>query len=169
MGFDGIYKVYRRNKENNSYEKLAFYDKDGNELYNPFPSKDGMLNQMLLDYNRHGYSFNAIAPRRGVPDWYIEQLRVEYPDWFDNNNGWNYNPSEGTYYDYLELLAWSTSPKCEHIEYDAYDDENDDSCGISPHRNPLKDFVAQIQVYLDAYNIWYPKPGDIYIVCEMSY
>lgn len=170
MGFDGIYNVYR--KVNDSYEKLAFYDKNGKELHDAFPSRDGMLNQMLLGMNRHGYDFEPIGDHRGVPQWYVDKLKEEHPDWFDTDDkyGWVYNPNEGTYYDYLELKAWSTSPVQEHVDYYIMDDDEEiDTDSPRPRRNPLKEFVAQINMYLHAYDIYYPKPGDVIIVCEASY
>ena len=147
MGFDGIYSIYRRNAETQKYERLSFYDKNGKELYDFFPSRDGMLNQLLLGYNRHGFDFDAIGAHRGMPDWYDDQ------------------DSEGTYYDYLELRGWAQGDACEYIDWmDEYDDEND-----PPKRNALKDFMRLVNIYLELYGIWYPKPGEIIIVCEMSY
>ena len=172
MGFDGIYSVYHRH--NDKYEKMAFYDKEGKELYSPFPYRDGMLNQLLLGYNRHGYDFDDLGARRGVPEWYVELLKEEHPDWF-NNDGWNYNPNEGTYYDYLELVAWEDNPRCDQIDWMAAEDcdENGNFVEIKPEdlprRNPLISFMAQIRVYLNAYGVYFPKPGDVIIICEMSY
>ena len=147
MGFDGIYTMYRRNAETQKYERLAFYDKNGKELYDLFPSRDGMLNQLLLGYNRHGFDFNAIGARRGMPDWFNDQ------------------DSEGTYYDYLELRGWAQGNACEYTDWmDEYDDESG-----PPKRNALKDFMRLVDIYLEAYGIWYPKPNEIIIICEMSY
>lgn len=147
MGFDGIYSMYRRNAETQKYEKLSLYDKNGKELYDLFPSRDGMLNQLLLGYNRHGFDFDAIGANRGMPDWYNDQ------------------DSEGTYYDYLELRGWAQGNACEYTDWmDEYDDENN-----LPKRNALKDFMQLVNIYLELYGIWYPKPGEIIIVCEMSY
>lgn len=147
MGFDGIYSIYRRNAETQKYEKLSFYDKDGKELYDLFPSRDGMLNQLLLGYNRHGFDFDAIDVRRGMPDWYNDQ------------------DSEGTYYDYLELKGWAQGNVCEHFDWMADYDEDDEP----PKRNALKDFMQLVNIYIELYNIWYPKPGEVIVICEMSY
>ena len=147
MGFDGIYTLYHRNKETQKYEKLSLYDKNGKELYKLFPFRDGMLNQLLLGYNRHGFDFEDIGARRGMPDWYADQ------------------DSEGTYYDYLELQGWAQGNTCEHIDWmEEYDDEDN-----PPKRNALKDFMRLVNIYLELYGIWYPKPGEVIIVCEMSY
>jgi hypothetical protein len=147
MGFDGIYSVYHYNKDTQEYEKLALYDKDGKELYDFFPTRDGMLNQLLLGYNRHGFDFDAIDARRGMPDWYSDQ------------------DSEGTYYDYLELKGWAQGNVCEYPDWMADYDEDDEP----PKRNALKDFMQLVSIYIELYHIWYPKPGEIIIVCEMSY
>ena len=147
MGFDMIASVYRRNKETQEYEKMAFYDKDGKELNDIFPTRDGMLNQLLVGYNRHGYDFEAIGAYRGMPDWYDDQ------------------DSEGTYYDYLELRGWAQGNACEYIDWMANYDEEDGP----PKRNALKDFIEQVNMYLYAYGIYYPKPGEVIVICEMSY
>ena len=180
MGFDGIYSIYR--KCNDKYEKLAFYDKDGKELYDLFPSRDGMLNQLLLGYNRHGYDFEDIGARRGLPEWYIDILKEEHPDWFDGSDGWSYNVDEGTYYDYLELRGWAQGDICSHKDWMAieepdydYDDNVAPDCDDNyvvpepPMRNALKDFMEQVNIYLYAYGIYRPEPGEVYIICEMSY
>ena len=166
MGFDGIYSIYHRNEKTQKYEKLSLYDKNGKELYDFFPSRDGMLNQLLLGYNRHGYDFDAIGARRGIPDWYVDLLKEKHPDWFDKSDGsWSYNVDEGTYYDYLELRGWAQGNVCEHSDWMAdYEDEDN-----PPKRNALKDFMRLVNIYLELYNIWCPKPGEIIIVCEMSY
>lgn len=177
MGFDGIYNVYRHNKNTNKYEKLAFYNKDGKELNDVFPSRDGMLNQLLVGYNRQGYNFEAIGARRGLPEWYVDLLKEEHPDWFDGSSGWSYNVNEGTYYDYLELCGWAQSDTCSHKDWMAieepdyceWDESSDDVMPEPPMRNALKGFMEQVDIYLHAYGIYYPKPGEIYIICEMSY
>ena len=171
MGFDGIYSVYRHNKDTNKYEKLAFYDKNGKELYNIFPTRDGMLNQLLLGYNRHGYDFEDIGACRGLPEWYVDILKEEHPDWFDGSDGWSYNVNEGTYYDYLELRGWAQGNACRYKDWMAMkvSDCDDAAAPKPPVRNALKDFMEQVDVYLYAYGICYPKPGEIIIICEMSY
>ena len=165
MGFDGNFSVYYCNKKTKQYEKLAFYDKDGNELFDIFPSRDGMLNQLLLGYNRHGYDFEAIGAHRGVPTWYVNMLKKENPGWFNNKDGWNYNPKEGTYYDYLELKGWAQGDACNYQDWISEEATED----YAPVRNPLKDFMKLVNIYLEAYNIYYPKPGEVIIICEMSY
>lgn len=173
MGMDGIYSVYKRNKDTEQYEKLAFYDKDGKELYDPFPSRDGMLNQLLLGYNRQNFDFASIGARRGLPEWYVDILKKEYPDWFEDD--YPYNIDEGTYYDYLELKGWAAGDVCEYDDWIAdpinvvLNDEGEVVSEEMPKRNPLKSFIDLINIYLDAYGIWYPKPGEVIIVCEMSY
>lgn len=171
MSFDGIFKIYHRDRETGQYKRLVFYDKEGNELSDGFPSQDGMLNQLLLGHNRHGFDFEAIGEGRGVPSWYVDSLKKEHPDWFNNDYGWNYNPREGTYYDYLELRGWAQGNACDYKDWMAveYADDDNDNVFEPPIRNALKDFIALVNFYLEAYNIWYPKPGDVYIICEMSY
>ena len=173
MGFDAIYSVYHYNKKNDKYEKLAFYDKHGKEFYDFFPTRDDMLNQLLLDYNRHGYDFDAIGAHRGMPDWYIDILKKKHPGWFDGSDGWSYNESEGTYYDYLELRGWAQGNACDYPDLIAVEEsdeyEYDKIVSEPPMRNALKSFMEQVNMYLNAYGIYYPKPGEVIIICEMSY
>lgn len=174
MGFDMMASVYHRNKETQKYEKIAFYDKNGKELDSVFPTRDGMLNQLLVGYNRHGYDFEAIGARRGLPEWYVNLLKEEHPDWFDGSDGsWPYNVNEGTYYDYLELRGWAQGDVCAHKDWMAIEepdyDYDDNVAPEPPMRNALKDFMAQVDTYLYAYGIYYPVPGEVYIICEMSY
>ena len=177
MGFDMMASVYRRNKETKKYEKMAFYNKDGKELNDIFPTRDGMLNQLLVGYNRHGYDFEAIGAHRGLPEWYVDILKEEHPDWFDGNDRWSYNIDEGTYYDYLELRGWAQGDSCNHKDWmameepdcDEWGKPSDDTMLEPPMRNALKDFMEQVNIYLYAYGIYYPKPNEIIIICEMSY
>lgn len=170
MGFDMIASVYRRNKETQKYEKMAFYDKDGKELNDIFPTRDGLLNQLLVGYNRHGYDFEAIGARRGLPEWYVDLLKEEHPNWFDGSDGWSYNVNEGTYYDYLELRGWAQGDVCAHEDWMAAEEPDyNDIMSEPPMRNALKDFMERVNVYLNAYGIYYPKPNEVIIVCEMSY
>lgn len=168
MGMDGIFKVYHQNKETHKYEELAFFDKDGNKLCDIFASRDHMLNQLLLGVNRGGYDFDSIGARRGVPEWYVEMLKEEHPDWFDGSDYWTYNADEGTYYDYLELRGWANNSNLEYVNWLAIEDE-DMPAEEYPRRNPLTEFMNQVQVYLNAYGIYYPKPGEVIIVGELSY
>jgi len=38
-----------------------------------------------------------------------------------------------------------------------------------PMRNALKDFMRLVNIYLELFGIYYPVPGEVYIICEMSY
>lgn len=171
MGFDMIASVYHRNKETQKYEKIAFYDKNGKELNDIFPTRDGMLNQLLVGYNRHGYDFEAIGECRGLPEWYVDLLKEKHPDWFDGSDGWSYNVDEGTYYDYLELRGWAQGDVCAHKDWMAMEEPDyyNDIVSEPPMRNALKDFMEQVDIYLHAYGIYYPKPNEVIIIAEMSY
>lgn len=170
MGFDGIYKVYLH--KNDTYEELALYNKDGKQFYGIFPSRDGMLNQLLLGYNRHGYEFDPIDSLRGLPHWYIDILKEEHSDWFDDQDGWTYNNEDGTYYDYTELRGWSQGNICEHVDWnDDFFDYGNENVRIEdmPKRNALKDFMNSVDIILEVYGIYHPCPGEVIIICEMSY
>lgn len=147
MGFDGIYRMYAKN-DNGDYEEMALFNRDGKKLYTMFPSRDGMINQALLGYNRHGYDFEAIGDGRGMPSWYLEKN----PD-YDT-------PNEGTWYDYVELRGYRRNSNYSFVDY--YSDNED-------KRNPIDDFMRIADMYLELFGKWYPKPGEIIIICEMSY
>lgn len=169
MGFDGVYSIYR--KKNNTYEKLTLYDKEGNALEDIFPYRDHMLNQLLLGYNTHGYSFEPIGAKRGLPKFYIDDLATEYGELFNIKDSL-VRFKEGTWYDYTELRGWRDNPHCEIVDDDAMEDcAGDDEYLLfsKPTRNPLKEFMTIVDFYLEVYGIFSPMPGDIIIVCEPSY
>ena len=169
MGFEGVYSIYR--KKNNTYEKLALYDKDGNELESIFPYCDHMLNQLLIGYNTHGYSFEAIGARRGLPKFYIDDLVKEYGDRLNVQESLEFF-KQGTWYDYTELRGWRDNSYCDILDEDTMEDyAGDDEYLLfsKPTRNPLKEFMNIVDFYLATYGIISPMPGDIIIVCEPSY
>jgi hypothetical protein len=170
MGFDMMASVHRLNKETNKYEKLDFYDKNGKKLNDLFPTRDGMLNQLLVGHNRQGYDFESIDACRGLPDWFVDTIKEEHPDWFDNHDSWAYDTTNGTYYDYLELRGWAQGDTCNFTDWhsEEYADEDDDM-KIPRKRNALKSFIRTVDLFLAAYGIYAPMPGEIIIVCEMSY
>ena len=128
------------------------------------------INQLLVGYNRHDYDFEDIGARRGLPGWYVDILKEEHPEWFDGSDGWVYNVDEGTYYDYLELRGWAQGDACNHKDWMAMEELNDDYImSEPPRRNALKDFMEKVNIYLHVYGIYDPRPGEVIIVCEMSY
>jgi hypothetical protein len=175
MSFGGLYSIYKYDKDEKRYQELSFFDKDGNKLQNFFPTKDRMLNQLLLDYNWGAYDLSPIAYRRGLPDWYLEILKEEHPNWVNDLGVLPFDVSQGTYYDYLELRGWAQGNAREFEDWEEapikveFNDEGEVISGIYPRRNALKDFMAQVDTYLRAYGIYYPAPGEVIIICEMSY
>ena len=100
----------------------------------------------------------------------VDLLKEEHPNWFDGSDGWSYNVNEGTYYDYLELRGWAQGDVCAHEDWMAAEEPDyNDIMSEPPMRNALKDFMERVNVYLNAYGIYYPKPNEVIIVCEMSY
>lgn len=160
MGFEGIYRIYRKT-ENGNYEEMTLYDRHRNKLENIFPSYDGMINQILLGYNRQGYDFDSIGAGRGVPKWYVNQLKIEHPEYF-NDSFFRYNEFEGTWYDYVELRGYCGNCKYSYIDYDSDKDE-------PSSRNPIDTFMNVVNMYLELFNIWRVEPGEIIIICEMGY
>ena len=49
------------------------------------------------------------------------------------------------------------------------DKDGDIISEVMPKRNPLKFFMELVDTYLSAYGVYYPKPGEVIIICEMSY
>ena len=175
MGLSVNYEVFR--KVDNEYKPMEFYLDNGEPYIDIFPGYDHMLNQVLTGCNRHGYDMEPLGDRRGLPEWYENAALESY-----RANGWlaedeeMFKVNEDTYYDFLELVGWSANPEFSFVDWD---DEFNNSAEVltddcfdeskAHKRNPLKDFVANVRMLMDAYGIWYPKPGEVIIVCRPSY
>lgn len=164
MGYDMITTMWHKT-EQGTWQEMKLMTTTG-RFVDLFPTRDGMLNQVMLGYNRHSYNMEPIAYKRGLPDWYINR-QVEDDWWSSPQEGLEYyedHKDEGTYYDYLELLGYATNPNWNFEDW-----METEEIGKTVKRNPIAELVARAEMIVEAYGIYNPKPGDIMIVCEGSY
>lgn len=146
MGCDIYLYVEHYNKESKLWENLFLYKKSSEGEFLPVDIYDGR------DYELFGLLAGVrsmIAPfvfPRGVPDDMSCEVSKAYGD------GQYYHTP--TWYDWCELQAY------ERIFDNEYDDE-DDTISLCER---LNGFMSDIEKVLNAYDIYYPKPGDIRIV-----
>lgn len=146
MGCDIYLYVEHYNKESKLWENLFLYKKSSEGEFLPVDIYDGR------DYELFGLLAGVrsmIAPfvfPRGVPDDMSCEVSKAYGD------GQYYHTP--TWYDWCELQAY------ERIFDNEYDDE-DDTISLCER---LNGFMNDIEKVLNAYDIYYPKPGDIRIV-----
>lgn len=146
MGCDIYLYVEHYNKESKLWENLFLYKKSSEGEFLPVDIYDGR------DYELFGLLAGVrsmIAPfvfPRGVPDDMSCEVSKAYGD------GQYYHTP--TWYDWCELQAY------ERIFDNEYDDE-DDTISLCER---LNGFMNDIEKVLNAYDIYYPKPGDVRIV-----
>ncbi len=146
MGTDIHLYVEHYNKESKRWDSLSLYKKSSEDKFFPVDIYDGR------DYELFGLLAGVrsiIAPfvfSRGVPDDMSCEVSKAYGD------GQYYHTP--TWYDWCELQTY------ERIFDNEYDDE-DDTNSLCKR---LDGFMNDIEKVLNAYDIYYPKPGDIRIV-----
>lgn len=95
---------------------------------------------------------------RGLPPNCPEDLAKEYED-----------ISSVTYYDYCELAALARTPEANLCDWHAMEEADWKPGQPKITYNPMPDFMAKVRLICDAYEKYFIKPGEIYIICEVSY
>ena len=184
MGCDIHLYVERYNKESKRWENLSFYKKSSECKFLPVDIYDGR------DYGLFGLLAGArsmIDPfvfQRGVPD----DMSCEVSKAYGDGRYWH----TPTWYDYCELQAYEymMTDACEEIakkdkkinelektikrmpqfiprdeEEELYDDVECDIDDDEPDLcERLQSFVGDIEKVLNAYDIYYPKPGEVRVI-----
>lgn len=133
--------------------KALYYQKDDgsfDEAYMIFDNRDYELFGRLAGVRSCVKPF--VYPR-GIPDDASEETRKLY-------DGCDYH--DATWYDYCELNLYAQTDGAYVVE-----EEYDDECGsyeIADVWNVVRPYVDKIDMLLDAYGIYYPKPGEVRIV-----
>lgn len=146
MGTDIHLYVEHYNKESKRWDSLSLYKKSSEDKFFPVDIYDGR------DYELFGLLAGvrsiiaSFVFSRGVPDDMSCEVSKAYGD------GQYYHTP--TWYDWCELQTY------ERIFDNEYDDEDD----INSLCKRLDGFMNDIEKVLNAYDIYYPKPGDIRIV-----
>lgn len=128
-------------RDDNNWNELNFYNKGGEKL----DIFDNSFRDILLGENN-------ISTHRGFPNDFNRDKIEDYELYIHTS----------TWYDYCELLALSNTP------YHEYDIEEQCNCMLNLKANPLKELVSVINAMLEAYEIYFPKPGDVRIVCYVD-
>lgn len=133
--------LYKKNEEGD-FTPISLYDGRDYEMFNKLANA------------RNLWGDESFTPCRGVPDDMSEEVAEKYGD------GEYFHSA--TWYDLIELRLYAKTPEAQVIEDCTYDE--DDNIIEKKTRNVLDGFLESINLTLDAYNIWYPKPGDVRIV-----
>lgn len=142
------------NKKTNKWEYKALYKK--NDV--------GMFETAYILEEQNSSLFSRLATTsvleepfvypRGLPDDLSDETKERYGDgsWFFDE----------TWYDYCELNLYSDTAKA-FVEEHEYDVESDEYVVVDKY-NVARPFVDKIDLILEAYNIYYPKPGEVRII-----
>lgn len=91
---------------------------------------------------------------RGLPDDLSDEVKKEY-----GNGEWYFGE---TWYDYCELNLYADTNKAFENE-EVYDADNG-TYYVTNKYNVVRPFIDTIDMILEAYGIYYPKPGEVRIV-----
>lgn len=153
MGVD--IHVYILHKTNDGYEELKLYKLEDGKLANIYPSyedRNYALFDVLADAGRgRGEDCGALVSPRGIFEEAPQFVKDKY------NETYFY---DATYYDWTELNAWAETSK---VMVPHYDFESDDEEVKITRYNVLQPWLNDISFVLNAYGLWYPKPGEIVI------
>lgn len=175
--------VEHYNKESKRWENISLYKKSSECKFSPVDIYDGR------DYELFGLlagvrsMIDPFVLPRGVPN----DMSCEVSKVYGDGKYWH----TPTWYDYCELQAYEymMTDSCEEIakrdkkiaelektikrmsqfipsdnEEELYDNVECDVCDVIDLCKRLHGFVNDIEMVLNAYDIYYPKPGDIRIV-----
>ena len=185
MGCDIHVFCERYNKESKRWENLSLYKKNEGGTFNEVNVYDGRDYQLFGLLSGVRSIINPFVIPRGIPDDLSCEVSKKYGD------GEYYHTS--TWYDYCELNAYEymmcdsykeikkRDQKIDELEKqikrmtqfiprdedgnELFDDdveyEDDELPDLSKR---LVGFMNCVRTVLDAYDVWYPEPGEIRIV-----
>lgn len=143
------------NKENKRWERKTLYYKDKNgefqEAWTLLGDRNYELFSRLVGVRGSGEPF--VYPR-GVPDDLSEEVSKEYCAYNDWHNV--------TWYDYCELKLYADTDRA-FVEDEIYDIDKDEYV-VDDRWNVVRPFIDTIDIILEAYGIYCPKPGEVRIV-----
>lgn len=178
MGCDIHTYVEHYNKESKRWENLSLYKKDKDGTFSTIDIYDGRDYELFgILAGVRGTAGSFVMPR-GVPDDLSCEVSNKYGD-----GEYFHTP---TWYDYCELNAY------EYMMHDSYKELREKSKKIEQLENQFRhmtEFVPReedaiieddydeydiadrfvgfmncIRTVLDAYELWYPKPGEVRVV-----
>lgn len=153
MGVDIHIFVEAYNKEKKAWEYKTLYRKDCDKFEDVCEILDGRDYKL---FGRLAGVRSAVSPfvkPRGLPDDLSDEVKNEY------GNGEGYFCE--TWYDYCELNLYADTDK-------AFEEEEEHWIAAKKYTtdryNVVRPFVDKIDMILDAYGVYYPKPGEVRIV-----
>lgn len=154
MGCDIYLYVEHYNKESKRWDNLSLYKKYSEGEFSPVDIYDGRDYELFSLLAGVRSIIDPFVLPRGVPDDMSCEVSKAYGD------GQYFYTS--TWYDWCELQAYERMMvnSCKEITNVEYDDD-DDAISLCER---LNGFMNDIEKVLNAYDIYYPKPGDIRVV-----
>lgn len=117
-----------------------------------------------LDFIFGGYGNSPEIPLRGLPDNCPYEVLEMWKDYA--------NSGLCTWFDFCELSALSRTPEAMLINWDEIEDSGIDIYNTPknewPRYNALKRFVERVELLLELNGIYYPKPGEVTVICCLS-
>ena len=152
-----LYWIEKKNEETGKWEDVNIYLKDGDE-YKPW-----MWDTGNADYNLFELLFEKFdGAHRRVPEDLAPSARKFFDEDEDDFYGDVRNSTTNTWYDLVELrLLHKTKDAIVANEYyGEFDDEPE-------YINGLDNFIDIVNMICNANGIWYPKPGEVRVICAI--
>lgn len=184
MGCDIFVSIEQRDKKTNTWKNLSLYTKGEDGSYNEvgvYDIRDYELFSVLAGVRGSTGSF--VSPR-GIPDDVSDEVKEAYenginywhtPTWYDycELKGYIYMLSDATkelYKQKIEIeqlkaqIKQITTFNIEEESSYEFEDLLEDSDEEYSTVESLNDFMAHIKIVLEAYDIYFPEPGDIRVI-----
>lgn len=151
MGTD-IHSYVDRKNEDGKWETLRLYTKTvDNEYVDKTWEITDDRNYALFEKLAGVRGFvSPMVDLRGLPK---DLTNLEMKDYYGENGEDKGCWHSETWYDYCELCALAQTPGA------ISDDEDDEE----PY-NPVAEYLAKVNAILQAYDVYYPNPGEVRIV-----
>lgn len=155
MGTDIHSSVEIFNKKTKKWKRKALYYQDYEGAY-----KEAWMILDNRDYNLFGKLAGVRSMEepfvypRGLPDDISDETKELYGDGTGCHTA--------TWYDYCELNLYADTDKA-YFEYEIYDADKDEWI-VDSKQNVVRPYIDKIDMILEAYHMWYPKPGEVRII-----
>lgn len=141
------------NKETKKWEYKTLYKKNDMGMFETAHILEARNSSLFSRLAGFGLEEPFVYPR-GLPDDLSDETKLRH-----GSGNWFFDE---TWYDYCELSLYADTDKAftEELEYDVGSDEYVvvDKCNV------VRPFVDKIDLILEAYDIYCPKPGEVRII-----
>lgn len=139
--------------DNKTNSVLNLYN-DKQKVVTDFLFDNGPMRLLIEDRDDEAFVYN-----RGLPENCPENIKEDWEE-YDSVCSW---------YDYCELAALSRTPEANLKNWDAMEESNWEPGMPYITYNPMPDFMKSVDLILAAYGKYYTKPGEITIICCLSF